>query len=104
MRSFFVYILANRLNSVLYIGVTNNLKRRLFEHRSKVNDGFSCRYQTTRLVFYEETSDVFAALQREKELKGWRRSKKDHLIFSVNPHWNDLGEMLQFEDSSLRSE
>lgn len=99
-KAYFVYILTNRLNTVLYIGVTNDLCRRLFEHQTKNTSGFSAKYQTTKLVYYEETPDVLSAIAREKELKKWRRSKKDDLVHSLNPHWNDLGDMFQLEDSS----
>ena len=75
---------------MLYIGVTDDLQRRVSEHRDKVNEGFTKRYHTDRLVCCEKTNDVHAAIQREKQLKAWRREKKNALIESVNPQWRDL--------------
>ena len=74
----------------LYVGVTNDLVRRVQEHRDHQADGFTAKYNVTRLVYCEETSDVRSAIAREKEIKGWRRSKKVDLIESLNPHWVDL--------------
>ncbi|MFH1620756.1 MAG: GIY-YIG nuclease family protein [Patescibacteria group bacterium] len=91
-RSYFIYILTNRQKSVLYIGVTNNLERRLYEHRMKVIPGFSEKYQTVKLVYYEATEDVASAVAREKQLKRWSRKKKEWLIETLNPRWNDLSE------------
>ena len=79
-------------NKVLYIGVTSNLERRLHEHRNELVDGFTKTYHVHKLVYYEETSDVEAAIQREKQLKGWRREKKDALVKSMNPAWRNLSE------------
>jgi len=77
---------------VLYVGVTNDLQRRVEQHKQKLVEGFSARYNITRLVYYEVTNNVHAALAREKEIKGWRRSKKVALIESVNPAWRDLSD------------
>jgi putative endonuclease len=88
-RTFYVYILANR-NRRLYIGITNNLVRRLFEHRTGLKSGFAHRYNIQRLVYWESTDDPRIAIAREKQLKGWRREKKIHLIESMNPDWEDL--------------
>jgi len=88
-RSYFVYIMANR-SGTLYVGVTNDLEKRVAEHEERATPGFTARYNVTRLVYYEDTNDVRSALEREKELKGWLRSKKVALIQSVNPHWADL--------------
>ena len=85
-----VYILANKTNSTVYIGVTNDLMRRLWEHRNDMIDGFTKTYHVHKLVYYESFSDVRDAIAREKQLKGWRRSKKNDLIESVNPAWADL--------------
>ena len=74
----------------LYIGITNDLARRVYEHKNKVIAGFTAKYNITRLVYYEHTTDVWAALVREKQLKGWRRSKKLTLIESVNPRWDEV--------------
>lgn len=87
---YFVYILANWDDSVLYIGVTGNLLRRLHEHRNGLVDGFTKKYNVHKLVFYEHTSDVYSAISREKQLKNWSRAKKNKLIESMNPHWEDL--------------
>ena len=96
-RSYYIYILTNRAG-VLYVGVTNDLERRVLEHRSHLIDGFAKRYNVTRLVYFEECGEIDDAIAREKEIKGWRRSKKLQLIAGLNPKWQDLG------DSSLRSE
>ena len=90
--SYFVYILANWNHSVLYIGVTNDLQRRVYEHRQELVEGFTKKYHVHKLVYYEQTGDVKAALAREKQLKGWRREKKDALVEAMNPDWNDLSE------------
>lgn len=92
MSQYFVYILTNKSNKVLYIGVTNNLERRMFEHRNKMVDGFTKRYNLTKLVYFEETSDVISAMEREKQLKNWHRDWKINLINQFNPNWNDLSE------------
>jgi putative endonuclease len=89
---YYVYMLTNKYNKVLYTGVTNNLQRRLYEHLDKSNEGFSARYNTHKLVYIETTSDVKAAIQREKQIKNWGRAKKDALINSLNPEWRDLSE------------
>lgn len=76
----------------LYIGVTNNLERRVYEHRAKLVDGFTGKYNVSRLVYFEATSDAESAIAREKQMKGWVRRKKVALIESVNPSWRDLAE------------
>jgi putative endonuclease len=97
---YFVYIMTN-VSRTLYTGVTNNLVRRIYEHKNKIIPGFTSRYNITELVYFEETSDVQAALTREKEIKGWRRAKKSQLIASVNPKWLDLSSKWH-EDEILR--
>ena len=87
--NFYVYVLTNHKRSVLYIGVTNNL-RRLFEHRERQRPGFTERYQVDLLVYYEQCPEVLAALDREKRLKGWKHAKKDALVATMNPQWKDL--------------
>ena len=87
---YYVYILANWDDSVLYIGVTNNLQRRLYEHRNGLADGFTKKYNVHKLVYFEQTSDVYSALSREKQLKKWSRAKKNLLIEHQNPTWRDL--------------
>ena len=90
--TYYVYFLTNWNNKVLYIGVTNNLQRRLYQHKSKSVKGFTEKYNTNKLVYFEETSDISTAITREKELKKWRRQKKDNLVEKMNPEWNDLTE------------
>ena len=77
---------------MLYIGVTNNLERRVYEHKNKLKEGYTKKYNLHKLVYYEETDDIGRAIEREKELKGWRREKKIALFESTNPNWNDLAE------------
>ncbi|HUU11686.1 MAG TPA: GIY-YIG nuclease family protein [Phycisphaerae bacterium] len=89
MREYYVYILANR-SGTLYTGVTNDLARRMYEHKKRLSRGFTSRYRIDRLVYFESTPDVRAAISREKELKGWLRAKKVALIESVNRDWKDL--------------
>ena len=76
----------------MYVGMTNNLERRLFEHKNKLVDGFTKKYNVNKLVFFEETSDVHVAIAREKEIKKWRREKKNNLVLSLNPQWKDLSD------------
>jgi putative endonuclease len=76
----------------MYVGVTNNLERRMYEHKNKLINGFTKKYNINKLVYFEETSDVNSAITREKEIKKWRREKKDNLVLSSNPEWNDLSE------------
>ena len=85
-----VYILSNKANTVVYIGVTGDLMRRLWEHRNDVANEFTKRYHVHKLVYYESTTDAQTAIDREKQLKKWRRAKKNELIESVNPAWKDL--------------
>jgi putative endonuclease len=89
--AYYVYILTNRSNT-LYIGVTNNLERRVLEHRSKIIPGFTQKYNISILVYFEVFNDIHKAIQREKELKGWKRIKKINLIESRNPFWIDLSQ------------
>jgi putative endonuclease len=90
MRSFYVYLLTNHNNKVMYVGMTNDLKRRVHEHKAKLVVGFTEKYNVSKLVYFEETSDVHAAIMREKEIKKWRREKKDRLVVAANPDWKDL--------------
>ncbi len=94
MKHYYVYIMTN-CSKTLYIGVTNNLQRRVYEHQHHLVAGFTSKYHMTRLVYFEATSDVNAAIEREKQLKGWLRSKKVALIESINPDWRDLSEEWQ---------
>ncbi len=104
---YFVYILASKSRK-LYVGVTNDLERRVYEHKQKLADGFTAKYRIDRLVHFEETPDVLAAIEREKQIKGLLRAKKIALVESINPTWEDLSEAWYNAntkaDSSLRSE
>ena len=100
IRQYYVYMLTNR-SGTLYTGVTNDLQRRILQHKSKLMVGFTRKYNLTRLVYYEVADDVLAAISREKQIKGWLRAKKVALIQSVNPVWKDLsGEVFERGDSS----
>jgi putative endonuclease len=101
-RAYTVYILAS-LNRRLYIGVTNDLERRILQHREGRADAFTTRYRITRLVYFEQTSDVSAAIAREKQLKSWRRDRKIALIESVNAGWHDLAPALCHQAANLSS-
>ena len=92
MNNYYVYIISNWNNKVTYIGVTNNLERRIYEHKNKLVDGFTKKYNISKLVYYEQTSEINSAIAREKEIKKWRREKKNQLIESLNPEWKDLAE------------
>jgi putative endonuclease len=89
-RHYYIYVLTNWNNRVIYIGVTNDLERRVFEHKNKLVKGFTEKYNVNNLVYFEETGDVNAALAREKEIKKWRREKKDALVTNSNPQWTEL--------------
>ncbi len=92
MERYYVYILSNFTNTTLYIGVTNDLKRRVYEHKNKLIEGFSEKYNVDRLVYFEETTDIKSAIQREKNLKKWNRMWKNELIEKENPEYKDLSE------------
>ena len=92
MERYYVYILSNFTNTTLYIGVTNDLKRRVYEHKNKLIEGFSEKYNVDRLVYFEETTDIKSAIQREKNLKKWNRKWKNELIEKENPEYKDLSE------------
>ena len=89
MNQYYVYIMTNK-SKTLYTGVTSDLQKRVYEHKNKLVAGFTSKYNITQLVHYEETNDVQVALAREKQIKGWLRSKKIALIESTNPEWKDL--------------
>ena len=91
MRTYYVYIMASR-SRVLYVGVTNDLARRVNEHKRGLNAGFTSRYRVTRLVYFEEFADIRDAIAREKAIKGWKRSRKISLVEARNPTWEDLAE------------
>jgi putative endonuclease len=90
MKRYFVYLLTNWNSEVMYVGVTNDLERRLYEHKNKMIKGFTEKYNVDKLVYFEETQDIYAAITREKEIKKWRREKKNKLVNQVNPAWEDL--------------
>ena len=87
---YYIYILTNKNNKVLYTGVTNNLKRRLNEHKNKLVEGFTKKYNVYKLVYFETYKSIKTAIKREKQIKGWLRIKKIELIESQNPEWEDL--------------
>jgi putative endonuclease len=90
MKIYYVYIMTNWDHTVYYTGVTNNLERRLLEHRNKVNKGFTQKYNINKLVFFQEFGSIYEALESEKMVKKWRREKKINLIESNNPKWKNL--------------
>jgi putative endonuclease len=92
--SYFVYILASRKDGAIYIGVTNDIVRRVYDHRTKAVPGFTSKYNITRLVWFEIYDDPISAISREKELKKWRRAWKVQLMEAQNPDWNDLYESI----------
>jgi len=89
---FYVYILANKYNTVLYVGVTNDLRKRVFQHREKLVKGFTQKFNVGKLVYYEQTDDPVSAISREKQIKGWNRTAKIKLVTGFNPGWRDLYE------------
>jgi putative endonuclease len=91
MKQYYVYILTSKTGT-LYTGITNDLQRRVYQHKHKLIEGFTSKYNVTRLVYYEVFGDVRDAIAREKQIKGWRRSKKLALIEEMNPKWQDLSE------------
>ena len=90
MNTYYFYILVNQFNDVFYVGVTNNLERRITEHQSGLIEGFTKKYRVHKLVYFESCHDVKAAIAREKQLKNWNREKKRFLIERMNPEWKDL--------------
>ena len=100
--TYYVYLLTNWNNKVMYVGMTNNLERRMYEHKKQLVKGFTQKYNINKLVYFEETQEVNTAIMREKEIKKWRRRKKDFLVNNANPQWKDLS--IDFQDSSLCSE
>jgi len=90
--NYYIYIITNKNNSVLYTGVTNDLNRRIYEHKNKLIRGFTSKYNINKLIYFEHFSNINDAIQREKRIKKWKREWKENLINSVNPNWNDLYE------------
>ena len=87
---YYVYILTNDTNNVLYTGVTNDLVRRVYEHKNKLIPGFTSKYKVNKLIYYDSTNEAMSAIEREKQIKGWTRKKKINLIDNFNPNWTDL--------------
>jgi len=87
---YYVYMMTNKSNTVLYTGVTNNLARRVYEHKNHIVPGFTSLYNTVKLIFFEEFHNVGDAIAAEKRIKGWARAKKNNLVNSINPTWRDL--------------
>ena len=93
--SYYVYIMTNKYRNVLYTGMTNDLIRRVYEHRNHlIKDSFTARYNVTRLVYFEMTEDVRSAIEREKQIKSWSRARKDALVETQNPTWDDQYPMI----------
>jgi len=88
---YYVYIMTNN-SKTLYVGVTNNIHRRTYEHKCKITKGFTYKYKISKLIYFEEYDEISKAITREKQIKGWLRSKKIELIESINPEWKDLSE------------
>ncbi|MDP2373741.1 GIY-YIG nuclease family protein [Reyranella sp.] len=103
MYTYYVYILTNVKRNVMYVGVTNNLENRVAQHRDGRGGAFTSRYQVNTLVYAEEYQQIEEAIAREKEIKSWRRSKKDALVEASNPTWADLLDLDANKDPSLRS-
>jgi len=93
-REFYVYIMTNKCNSVLYTGMTNNLTKRVHQHKQKLVDGFTKKYNITKLVYFEIFADAMSAIKREKQIKAGSRKKKEQLISSINEDWDDLFDRL----------
>ncbi len=89
-KTYYVYILTTKYNRVLYVGMTDDLERRILEHKNKAHNGFTARYSADKLVYFEESDDVGEIIAREKQIKGWLRKKKIDLIIEDNPEWQDL--------------
>ena len=94
-RPMYVYIMTNKRHTTLYVGMTNNLPRRVYVHRNKIEPGFTKKYNLTKLVYYESHNGPRAAIQREKQIKGGSRARKEALISAFNPEWIDLYDRLQ---------
>ncbi len=90
-RQYYVYIMTNK-SGTLYVGMTNNIRRRVYQHKNKLISGFTEKYNITRLIYFETFSDAYSAIAREKAIKGWLRKKKIELVEQTNPNWRDLSE------------
>jgi putative endonuclease len=101
MKQYCVYITTNKANTVLYIGITSSLPKRIEEHKNKLVEGFTEKYNTNKLVYFEQTENIISAIAREKQLKNWHRQWKINLINKFNPNWKDLSkDLLDAETSS----
>jgi len=96
MKTYFIYIVANNKNGTIYIGVTNNLTKRVWEHKNKIFDGFTSKYDLNKLVYFEDYSEINSAIKREKRLKEWPRQWKIELIEKNNPLWIDLYDKIHY--------
>lgn len=103
MKTYYVYMMSNYTNNVLYIGVTNDLVRRVAEHKAHVNDGFTAKYNCKKLVYFEDFENVEDAISREKQLKQWYRDWKNNLVAEMNPQWKDLAEEVGVDDEIIES-
>jgi putative endonuclease len=103
MKQYFVYILASKKNGTLYIGITSDLLGRVWQHKNKVVDGFTKKYDVSSLVYYEQTEDVRSALSREKQLKNWKRKWKIELIEKENPKWIDMYDTMTGREKDMDS-
>lgn len=99
MKYYYVYVTASANDGALYIGMTNNLVRRIYEHKNEIMDGFTKKYKCKKLVYFESSNDIKVVLEREKQLKRWRRSKEITLIQRVNPNFVDLSTLALGEES-----
>lgn len=91
---YYIYIMTNKYNKVLYTGVTNNLIRRVYEHKNKLVEGFTSKYNIDKLVYYDCAESIISAIEREKQIKGWTKQKKINIIEAMNPEWKDLYESI----------
>ena len=98
----YIYFLTNKYNNVLYTGVTNDLRRRVAEHKAKINKGFTYRYNCDKLVYFEAYVSIVDAIGREKQLKNWKRAWKDELINTTNPEWKDLSLEIGVDDAFIQ--
>ena len=89
MRKYHIYFMTNKYNTVLYVGVTNNLQQRVLQHKNRISN-FTTRYNVTKVIYWEEFSDIRNAIAREKQIKSWSRERKERLINEINPEWRDL--------------
>jgi len=99
MKKSFTYIITNKNNTVLYTGVTSDIKKRVFQHKTKFYKGFSAKYNCNKLVYFEKFNSINQAIEREKQIKKYKRFKKINLIEKDNPNWNDLYNTWDFEDN-----